>query len=412
MSEVESNQWGVREGYDGPGTFPKEVMGIAYEKSAALVGQEHTLYLSDGRVSSYKFQDKDTLTMKSVEGGHGHDANDVRYKAYECAPGIFLVSHAYPDHERLNTSVVLDLNRNQAVMVDGEIPAEGDDDFSVRETHIGGCIGKPANEGEILNLPFPTDLVGKRYHENYGNQYIFEMVFLTPTHIAWRCLKGNDGLVAVEEYRASQLAHDLICLSWTEEKESLAIVMLVNYSNGKIYGNMIGYNPEAKEVINIAAGGELVDSSEFGIKAKGLVNPYSDTVLQRNKDIVIRTHLEVWNQDKYELIDELYSEDYAAHFICNTEYSGRDGKRALVTGHKAAFPDWTERVVDIFAEGDRVVVRYLSTGTHLGDFQGIPATGKEVTVNEVSIYRLQNGQIIEQWGFPDALSLVQNLTGS
>ncbi len=82
----------------------------------------------------------------------------------------------------------------------------------------------------------------------------------------------------------------------------------------------------------------------------------------------------------------------------------------FIASHRASFPDWSETVVDVVAEGDRVITRYLSSGTHEGEFQGIAPTGRKVTVNEVSIYRVQNGRIVEQWGFPDGLSLVRQLT--
>ena len=136
MNNKLEQQWGKREGYAGPGSFPKEVMGYVREKSDALAGQEHFLYLSDGRVLHYKFKDKDLLSMKPLEGGHGFEVDEVSYRAFEGAPGIFIVSHTYPGNAYLNTSLVLDLNRNQVIVVDGEIPNEGDDDYRVRETFV------------------------------------------------------------------------------------------------------------------------------------------------------------------------------------------------------------------------------------------------------------------------------------
>ena len=69
-----------------------------------------------------------------------------------------------------------------------------------------------------------------------------------------------------------------------------------------------------------------------------------------------------------------------------------------------------EKVVDIIADDDRVVTRYISTGTHEGEFQGIAPTGRVTTISEVSIHRLLDGKIVEQWGFPDGLSHAQQLT--
>jgi hypothetical protein len=64
-------QWRKQEGYAGQGLFPKQFMDHVRERSAALAGQSHSLYPSDGRLLYYTFHDKDTLTAQSVTGGCG-----------------------------------------------------------------------------------------------------------------------------------------------------------------------------------------------------------------------------------------------------------------------------------------------------------------------------------------------------
>ena len=172
---------------------------------------------------------------------------------------------------------------------------------------------------------------------------------------------------------------------------------------------MFGYAPEQDRILNVQMGGRMVDSREYGINM-GVWEDEDASVRQRNKDVVLRQHYEVWNQARYDLIEDIYTEDYACHFIDGLESAGREALLAFVSGHRASFPDWTEQVVDLVAEGDRVVSRYISTGTHLGEFQGVPATGKKVSIPEVSVYRLENGRIAEQWGFPDGVSLMKQLT--
>jgi predicted ester cyclase len=54
---------------------------------------------------------------------------------------------------------------------------------------------------------------------------------------------------------------------------------------------------------------------------------------------------------------------------------------------------------------DKVVTRYHSTGTQLGSWDGIDSTGNKVDIYEASIYRLENGKIVEQWGFWDEINL-------
>lgn len=93
------------------------------------------------------------------------------------------------------------------------------------------------------------------------------------------------------------------------------------------------------------------------------------------------------------------------HFIGGLEWKGIEGAKNSIANHKKSFPDWREEIVDIIAEGDKVVTRYKSTGTHQGTFNGLDSTGNKVTIYETSIYRIAGGKIVEQWGFPDELSL-------
>ena len=61
------------------------------------------------------------------------------------------------------------------------------------------------------------------------------------------------------------------------------------------------------------------------------------------------------------------------------------------------------------AEGDRVVIRFTSSGTQRGAFAGMAPNGKKVTIHEAAIYKVVAGKIVEQWGFPDSQSLMQQL---
>jgi hypothetical protein len=263
MNGTDKQQWLRREGYGGPGSFPEEVMGFVRERSEALAGQEHSLYLSDGRVLHYAFKDGEVLTAKALKGGHGFDAEDVKYKAFESTSGIFFVNHAYPGNERLNTSVILDLNRNQVVVVDCEIPEEGADDYRVRKNQVGGCIGEPVTHGEIIPPPFPSDLVGKRFIVNYASIYTYDTVIFSERLLAWHCLKGNPGIADIEEYSANQLAPGVFVLSWSEQAETLSAVMLWNFSTGEINGNMFGYEPEQQKVLDFTLGSEILDPGDF-----------------------------------------------------------------------------------------------------------------------------------------------------
>ncbi len=75
---------------------------------------------------------------------------------------------------------------------------------------------------------------------------------------------------------------------------------------------------------------------------------------------------------------------------------GREGDKQTVAMVFAAFPDWRVSVEDMIAEGDKVVTRYTEQGTQHGDFMGIPATGRTVTMTGIEIMRCADGKIAEQ----------------
>jgi steroid delta-isomerase-like uncharacterized protein len=412
MNNKVSKQWKRREGYGGPESFPEnELAAYAVGQSSALAGQEHSLHLSDERVLQYTFKDGDTLTAKAVKGGHGELAENCEYSASEAAPGIFFLKHVYNNNERLTTCLILDLNRNQVAVIDGEIPAEGDDDFRVRKTHVGGCIGEPATPGHLAGPPFPPDLVGKQFVAEYSERYAWELIYLNETKVTWHGLKGNPGIGDTEDYHASSFEPGVYAISWSEDAETLAAVFLYNFSERTITGHMWGYAPDFDQLLHAPMGGKIVDSKEYGLQYSFPDGSDAEKVKQKNIDVVLRAHHEVWNKKQYHLIPEIYAEDYESHFICGMETRGQDGMHDFISSHHKSFPDWIENVVDIVADGDRVVTRYISTGTHEGDFNGIAATGRKIEIAEVSIHRVLNGKIAEQWGFPDGLSHVQQLTG-
>ncbi|MFB6340950.1 ester cyclase [Saccharicrinis sp. FJH62] len=130
--------------------------------------------------------------------------------------------------------------------------------------------------------------------------------------------------------------------------------------------------------------------------------------LNANRDVVKKYH-EVWSNGQVNELDKILAPDFVCHFIDGIEWKGIEGANSSITSHRKSFPDWNEEIVDMISEGDKVVTRFKSTGTQLGAFNGLDPTGKKVTIYETAIYRIANGKIAEQWGFPDALSLNHQL---
>ncbi len=83
--------------------------------------------------------------------------------------------------------------------------------------------------------------------------------------------------------------------------------------------------------------------------------------------------------------------------------------RMYMTAVLAAFPDLHVTPEDVIAEGDSVVARLTSRGTHQGEFQGIPPTGKQITLTGIEVFRIADGTIAERWGEFDFLGLLQQL---
>lgn len=129
-----------------------------------------------------------------------------------------------------------------------------------------------------------------------------------------------------------------------------------------------------------------------------------------NIEVVEVVFAEVWSKGNIDLIDDLYASEFVGHFPGET-FHGREGIRSHVIAHRTAFPDWTEEIEDTIAERNRVVVRFRSKGTNLGKFLDRLPTRNRVEISEVAIFELKDGQIVEQWVYPDMLSLQRQLSG-
>jgi steroid delta-isomerase-like uncharacterized protein len=138
-----------------------------------------------------------------------------------------------------------------------------------------------------------------------------------------------------------------------------------------------------------------------------------DGMLERNRQLVRQMNAEVWNNANLDAIDGLFTPDFVLHFLPDgSDTSGLEGLRKHVRELHGAFPDWSEDIKRIVAERDLVVIHYVSSGTNQGQWLGKPPTGNRVQVNEMSIFRIEDGRIAEQWLLPDMASMQQQLAGA
>jgi predicted ester cyclase len=121
-------------------------------------------------------------------------------------------------------------------------------------------------------------------------------------------------------------------------------------------------------------------------------------VSEHNQATVQRLVEEVLNGGRLEVIDELYTPELA-----------RAATR-WITPFRASFPDLHMEIVELIAEGDKVVGRFTCSATHLGEWLGQAPTGRRFErVDEVSIFWFRDGRIVHAWSLEDTLGRLQQL---
>lgn len=98
--------------------------------------------------------------------------------------------------------------------------------------------------------------------------------------------------------------------------------------------------------------------------------------LDTNREVVKKYH-EVWSSGEVAALDSILTPDFVCHFIDGVEWKGIEGAKNSIISHRESFPDWTEEIVDMISEGDKVVTRYKSAGTQQGTFNGLDSSGKK-----------------------------------
>ncbi len=126
---------------------------------------------------------------------------------------------------------------------------------------------------------------------------------------------------------------------------------------------------------------------------------------EENKVTVRRFYDEVITQKNLAVLDELMGESYVSHDLP----SDPAALKSFISVFHSAFPDGQIIIEQMIAEGDSVALRATFHGTQTGQFRDIPPTGKAVTVPAQDIYRLMEGKMVEHWGGPNQLSLLQQL---
>lgn len=133
------------------------------------------------------------------------------------------------------------------------------------------------------------------------------------------------------------------------------------------------------------------------------------TSTQDNKATVRRFLNEYLNEHNVATVDELFAPDYVNHLLPPGTPAGPAGEKQLFYMFYSAFPDFHITINDVIGESDMVAGRWTFYGTNTGEFQGMPATGRQASFEAMNMFRLADGKIVENWPSFDQLGLMQQL---
>ena len=131
--------------------------------------------------------------------------------------------------------------------------------------------------------------------------------------------------------------------------------------------------------------------------------------LDENKRLYLRLAEEVLTNKNLALADDLIATDFREHVGDEAKRVGIEGFKAVRLRRNTAFPDWKVTVDDIIAEGDKVVARATGQGTHLGEYMGIPPTGRPVTMTGMHFFRIADGKIVERRAEVNLMGILQQI---
>ena len=123
----------------------------------------------------------------------------------------------------------------------------------------------------------------------------------------------------------------------------------------------------------------------------------SKALARRSWEVVIQAPLDTLE----DALAEVYADDFILHEP-DEDIVGIEGLAQFVSMKRSAFPDLRITLEDDIAEGDKVVSRWAGQGTHQGELMGIAPTGNQVTITGITIHRIEDGKIVEEWENWDA----------
>jgi steroid delta-isomerase-like uncharacterized protein len=119
---------------------------------------------------------------------------------------------------------------------------------------------------------------------------------------------------------------------------------------------------------------------------------------------------DVWNRGDPDAVDAIFAPTFVGNDPAPPNViDGPAGMKRFVAQMKAAFPDWTVSTDDVMVDGDKLISRWTVHGTHRGPFAGLEPTGRRIEVRGISIHRIIDGQIVENWHGVDKLGMLRQI---
>mgnify|MGYP000042996987 CR=1 FL=1 len=129
-----------------------------------------------------------------------------------------------------------------------------------------------------------------------------------------------------------------------------------------------------------------------------------------NKATTLRLYDAVFSKGEFDLIDELLADDFVEHEELPPGIPpGKEAPRALMTMMRAAFPDFHAAIEELLEDGEKVIVRARFSGTHQGEFMGIPGTGKRFDIAVIDIIEFRGDKAVAHWGVMDNAAMMEQL---
>src|ERR1700740_1278951 len=129
---------------------------------------------------------------------------------------------------------------------------------------------------------------------------------------------------------------------------------------------------------------------------------------QDNEQLARRFFEELCNGRRAAVADEIVAQDYVSHGPHAPPAEGPDGVKARVAVYQDAL-DGHWDVQEMFSSGDRVTTRWIGRGTHNGELMGVAPTGRSIAVEALTVFRIADGKIAEEWTVWDALGFLQQV---